>query len=80
MSPIRRVFCPFPENGIQKQQLLQMKLSGSHAGNSPEEKETISPRVVPVVWVVVRLITPSMVTMFSSNVNWEILSSPIPTH
>ena len=45
---MRRVFCPWPEKGTQKQQELQMKLRGNKAGNRPEEKETISPRVVPV--------------------------------
>ena len=48
ISPIRRVFCRFAENGMQKQQQLQIKLNGNQAGNNPEEKDTISPRVVPV--------------------------------
>ena len=44
---MRWVFWLWPEKGTQKQQQLQMKLSGIQTGKSPEEKDTISPLVVP---------------------------------
>ncbi len=45
----RLVFCPLPENGAKKQQQLQRKLSGHHAGIRPEEKDTLSALVVSAV-------------------------------
>lgn len=45
----RCVFCPLPENGAKKQQQLQRKLRGHQAGNSPEENDTVSATVMPVI-------------------------------
>ena len=46
MASTRRVLNPLPENGAQKQQMLQRKENGMQAGKTPEEKETASPTVV----------------------------------